>query len=123
MTEPLQILLVEDEVLIAIYLEGALQRAGYGRCTWVATGEEALALVQQDPPAVVIMDVRLAGELDGIQTAQQIRAERDIPLIFMTGYLDAKVRARADKLQPMGYCAKPINIAELTALLDMVLEQ
>ncbi|MBD3305915.1 response regulator, partial [candidate division KSB3 bacterium] len=88
MNRPFRILLVEDEVMIAMGLELELKRAGYPECQRVVSGEEALVRVAQEPPDLILMDIRLAGKLDGIETARQIQAQTDIPIIFMTGYPD-----------------------------------
>ncbi len=118
MTQALRILIVEDEVLIAMYLAMELKQAGYEVCKQVATGEEAVIIAQEEAPDVILMDIRLAGEIDGIEAARQIQACSEIPIIFMTGYSNNAVEERARKLNPLAYCAKPIRIYEIQSILD-----
>ena len=72
MKRPLNILIVEDEAIIALGIQMELEMAGYGSCQVVATGEDAIACVAQDPPDLILMDNRLAGDMDGIQAARAI---------------------------------------------------
>lgn len=119
MSQPPRILLVEDEVIIAICLELELTQAGYTICQHVTTGEEAVAYVaHQETPDLIFMDIRLAGDLDGVEAARQIRAKADAPIIFMTGYPDQATEERAQQLKPLAYCLKPVIIHELTPLID-----
>ncbi len=118
MTQPLHILIVEDEVLIAMCLEMQLKQAGYEVWQQVATGEEAVIIAQQESPDIILMDIRLAGDMDGIEAAQQIQACSDTPIIFMTGYSDKAIEERAKQLNPLAYYLKPVNIHELKAMLD-----
>ncbi len=120
MTQLLQILIVEDEAMIAMCIEMELTRAGYGICQQgaVATGEKAVIIAQRESPDIILMDIRLAGEIDGIEAAQQIQACADIPIIFMTGYPDKAVEERAKKLNPLGYFVKPVQNHMLQPLID-----
>ncbi len=120
MTPLLRILIVEDEVFLAMGLEMILTKAGYEVCQTVATGEDAVIAVQQESPDVILMDIRLAGDIDGIEAARQIQACSKTPIIFMTGYSDNAVENRARKLNPLAYCTKPVRIYELQPILDSV---
>lgn len=120
MARPRQILIVEDEVMIAMCLEMELTRAGYDVCQRVATGEEAVIVAQDKTPDIILMDIRLAGDIDGIEAAQQIQACTAIPIIFMTGYPDKAVEERAKQLNPFGYFVKPVRIHTLQPLIDSV---
>lgn len=123
MNTTIRILLVEDEVFIAMALQMELKKAGYHICKSVATGEEAIVIAAQENPDVVLMDIRLAGELDGIEAAAQIRAARDIPIIFMTGYQDKKLMDRALTISPLGYFIKPVGIHDLKPSLDTLMSK
>lgn len=118
-----RILLVEDEMFIAICLEMELKDAGYDVCRRVATGEEAVTAAAAQPPDVILMDIRLAGEMDGIEAARQIQTHRDIPIIFMTGYSDAAIEGRAKQLAPLHYFLKPIEVSMLQPWIDSVERQ
>jgi CheY-like chemotaxis protein len=107
------ILLVEDEAIIALDLIHKLRQAGY-QITTAATGEDAAAMVLRDAPNVVIMDNHLAGKIDGIEAAREIRAASDVPIIFMTGYLqDEAFRERLRPVRPIACLDKPIILEEL----------
>ncbi len=120
MGRPLRALIVEDEALIALSLEAELKRAGYEVCRSVATGEEAVSVAKSEELSVILMDILLAGEISGIDAAKQIRAERSIPIIFSTGYLDSEIHQRALALEPLGYLRKPIDARQLTRLLESI---
>jgi len=118
MTQPRRILIVEDEVMIALCLELELTRAGYTVCQRLAKGEDAVIIAQQESPDMILMDIRLAGEIDGIEAAQKIQACTAIPVIFMTGYPDDAIEERANRLHPLGFFIKPVRISTLQPLID-----
>ncbi len=115
---PFRILLVEDEVVIARCLAVELERAGYVVCGRVTKGEAAIAAVKKDRPDVILMDIRLAGDLDGVETARRILSSAPIPIIFMTGYSDSEVVDRAKGLNPLGFLFKPIRVERIESLLE-----
>ena len=117
-----KILIVEDELFIAQCLKMDLQQAGYEVCGVVATGEDAVKNSFLNKPDVVLMDVRLAGNLDGIETARMILAARKTALIFMTGYVDDEISELVRDLQPLGIFPKPVNAYDLQQLLDPTAE-
>lgn len=80
----LSVLLVEDEVLIALSLEYDLKKAGYSVLGRASCSEDAINCFKRTDPDLVLMDIRLAGSIDGIETAEEIKALKDIPVIFMT---------------------------------------
>ena len=108
------ILLVDDEAIIAMDLRRKLQSAGYQVIGTAAIGEDAVALALRDHPDVVLMDNHLAGQIDGIEAALRIRAQSDVPIIFMTGYLqDDAFRERVRSIHPTACLDKPIILEEL----------
>jgi two-component system, response regulator PdtaR len=114
----IRILLVEDEVLPAMHIEIQLKGIGYPVFNHVTTGEDAIIIAKQDSPDIILMDIRLAGEIDGIDAAAAIKAESDIPVIFITGYDDKDIRERAEKTKPIGYLIKPLDIHSIKTILD-----
>jgi CheY-like chemotaxis protein len=118
---PLNILIVEDEAIIALGIQMELELAGYGNCQIVATGEDAIACVAQNPPDLVLMDHRLAGRMDGIEAARAILAMHPLPIIFMTGYAADDIMQRAQLLNPHGYLVKPIRVYEIEPLIDSLI--
>lgn len=108
-----KILIVEDEPLVAESVSQLLDDAGH-QVVGIA-GDEASALkeVARSEPDLVLMDIRLAGGSDGIETARRIQAERRVPVVFMSAYYDPKTRARAATVQPAGFVVKPFSPEQL----------
>ena len=86
MDKQIKILLVEDEFINALLIKKQLEFIGYAVSHHVTTGENAIISAKQNHPDIIIMDIRLAGEIDGIEAASVIKSESDIPVIFITGY-------------------------------------
>src|SRR4051812_48525521 len=94
--EPLgRILVVEDERIVALDLVRTLEDLGYEVLDSVATGEAAIARAAELSPDIVLMDIRLAGRIDGIVAADQIRSARDVPVIYLTAHADDDTLRRA----------------------------
>jgi CheY-like chemotaxis protein len=115
----LKFLIVEDETLIAYQLKKSLTRAGYEVCGTVGVGEQAVELARKERPDVILMDIRLLGAMDGIETARQIRTFLSAALIFTTGYMAPELKARASALQPIAYLSKPVDVQEIRASLGL----
>lgn len=115
------ILIVEDEALVAKVIQLTLEKAGYNIASLATTGEEALSLVEQHRPNLVIMDIVLRGPMDGIEAAKQIRSRWGVPIIYMTSYADAETVNLAKMAEPFGYLVKPVQPKELTATVEMAL--
>ena len=114
-------LIVEDEAIISMELESNLQNLGYEVTSIVDTGEKALEKAEVDKPDLILMDIRIKGEMDGINTAEVIRNKFGIPVIFLTAYLDQDRIERAKITKPFGYVLKPIQERELKVTLEMAL--
>jgi CheY-like chemotaxis protein len=107
--EKIKILLVEDEAMTAFLLRRNLQLLGYQVAKPLATGEAAIEAVQEQDYDVVLMDIRLAGKMDGIQAAEQISALNCTKIVFLTGYLDDEIMQRAQVCHPAAYLVKPVT--------------
>jgi two-component system cell cycle sensor histidine kinase/response regulator CckA len=116
-----QILIVEDDHIIVMELEGRLQGLGYAVCAATSYGEDALQKVAALQPDLVLMDIRLKGAMDGIQTAAQIRDRFDIPVVYLTAHADADTLQRAKITEPYGYVIKPFEERELHTALEIAL--
>src|SRR5918998_310177 len=116
-------MVVEDERVVALHLKQQLVRLGYRVPVMATSGERALQQLQTSRPDVVLMDVHLEGELDGIETAQQIPNELQIPVIYLTAYSEEATLERARETRPYGYLIKPFSERELHASIQMVLER
>jgi len=121
--ERMKIMIVEDEAIIAIMLEAQLPANGYQVFDTVPTGELAIEQARQLHPDLVLMDIHLAGEMDGIEVARQIMEQWDIPVIFLTGYSNDNLMQRALALHPAGYLVKPVMFEEIAALIEQVRQQ
>ncbi len=116
-----QILVVEDDGIVALGLRNRLENLGYRVPLMVPYGEEAVEKAVEIQPDLVLMDIRLKGKMDGIEAAQQIRERCDIPVIYLTAYADEKTLDRAKVTQPYGYILKPIEERELHSTIEMAL--
>src|SRR6476659_1266151 len=114
-----RILVVEDQRLIAADIENTLRQLGYLVVGNVASGDEAISTSEQARPELVVMDVRLRGEMDGIQTAEIIRTRFNVPVVYLTAYADEETILRAKKTRPFGYLVKPFNERELRATIEI----
>jgi len=115
------ILIVEDEAVVAADLAGKLERAGYRVVGIAADGEEALETTAAQLPDLVLMDIRLAGPMDGIETADRIRESHSIPIIYLTAHSDASTLQRASMTEPFGYILKPFDERDITTQIEIVL--
>jgi CheY-like chemotaxis protein len=116
-----KILVVEDEGIIAIDLEGSLERLGYQVVATASTGEEAIRNAEELKPDLVLMDIVLEGDVDGIEAAAQIRSSLGIPVIYLTAYTDESTLMRAECSRPSGYVFKPFSESSLINAVEAAL--
>jgi PAS domain S-box-containing protein len=117
---PSQILIVEDEAIVAMDLKLQLQDLGYSVAGLAATGEEAITLAAQLRPALVLMDISLGAGMDGIEAAHQVQA-LGLPVVFLTAFADETTLARAKGSGPYGYILKPFDERTLHSTIEMAL--
>jgi DNA-binding NarL/FixJ family response regulator len=120
MTEA-RILVVEDEAVVATHISSSLSALGYEVCAMVSAGEEAVRLADELTPDLVVMDVVLAGEMDGIAAAKQIQSRHHIPVVFLTAFSGEDVLGRATAAGPFGYLIKPFRERDLHSTITMAL--
>lgn len=120
-TAAARILIVEDERLIAVDLQKRLTRLGYSVVALAASGMEAIQKALALRPDLVLMDIRLQGEMDGVEAAQQILASAAIPVVFMTAYVDEETLRRVRATSPWGCLYKPFTPHQVQATLAHVL--
>jgi two-component system, response regulator PdtaR len=108
-----KIVLVEDEFIIAMVLEKQLQKFGYDLAAKVTNGKDAIDAVKTHQPDLIIMDIKIDGDMDGVDAMNEIRKFSDVPVIYMSGNSDSGTRERASKTGPVDYMVKPIPIQEL----------
>jgi CheY-like chemotaxis protein len=115
------ILIVEDETIVAKDIANKLGRLGYTVIGNTAQGEEALVLAREKHPDVVLMDVRLAGTMDGVETADRMRREGDVAVIYLTAHSDRVTLDRAKLTEPFGYILKPFEERDLETHIEMAI--
>jgi hypothetical protein len=123
-----RILIVEDEAIVAEDIAYRLQTMGYTIAGIVASGEAAIAALTQDIAAesalnLVLMDIMLRGDMDGVEAAQQIRTEFNVPVVYLTANADETTLRRAKQTEPFGYLLKPFKEKELKAAIEIALSR
>jgi DNA-binding response OmpR family regulator len=119
--EPATVLIVEDERIIALDLRAKVARLGHKVVGMAHTGADAVRLAGELKPGVVLMDIILAGDMDGIEAARRIRMERDVPVIFVSACNDSATKERACGTGFAGFVSKPVDPAELSARIEAAL--
>ncbi|WGV27709.1 hybrid sensor histidine kinase/response regulator [Halotia branconii] len=115
------ILVVEDEAIVAKHLLNKLKKFGYRVIATVSSGQEAINKALESRPDLVLMDIRLKGQIDGVEAAQEIRKHLDIPIIYLTAYADENTVERAKNTDPFGYLLKPFKEKELQTNIEIAL--
>ena len=118
-----RILVVEDERIVALDLATTLNNLGYAVVASVGSGEAAIEQAIKLRPNLVLMDIRLAGDVDGIQAAERIRKQVDVPVIYLTAHSDKPTLARARSTGPFGYVVKPFKTTELNCAIEIALHR
>jgi len=119
--EKTRILIVEDEGLIARDIEDMVRNASYEVCAVVGTGEDAVKKAETTHPDLILMDIILRGAMDGVEAAEKIREQFNIPVIYLTAHTDENTLERAKLTEPLGYTLKPVEQKELMTVMEMAL--
>jgi signal transduction histidine kinase/CheY-like chemotaxis protein len=114
-------MIVEDEGITALSIEKSLKKMGYEVTSSVSSGEEAVNRATKNKPDLILMDIALAGKMDGIEVAEQIRAIINIPVIYITAHSDDKMMKRIKMTEPFGYIIKPFEDQELRFAVEIAL--
>jgi CheY-like chemotaxis protein len=118
---PKKIGIVEDEGIVALDISGIVRNLGYETAFIADSGEKTLILVKETKPDVLLMDIELKGQLNGLQTANHIKQEMDIPVIFLTAFEDENTISRIREVSTDGYLVKPFEDESLRIILEKVL--
>lgn len=118
---PTKVLVVEDESIVALDLQHRLSTLGFEVSGHAASGPDAIARAAEARPQLVLMDIQLRGEMDGIQAAGRIMSEYDIPVVFLTAFSDVESLNRAKQAEAYGYLLKPFQERELRIAIEMAL--
>src|SRR6185436_17216425 len=119
---PTNILVVEDDHLVALDIRRHLERMGHGVAV-VHSGENAINKALETRFDLILMDIRLSGPIDGIEAARLIKASHDMPIVYLTAYADNQTLERARQTEPYGYVMKPFQERELKATIEMALQR
>ncbi len=117
----IKILVVEDEIIVAKDIKMRLENLGYSVSSLVSSGEKAIREAEENNPDLVLMDIVLQGEMDGIEAADQIRSRFNIPVIYLTAYANEKMLERAKRTGPFGYIIKPFDERDLHTTIEVSL--
>jgi len=115
------ILVVEDENILALGLQKKLENLGYAVTGIADSGEGTLRKIQEKEPDLILMDIVIKGNLDGIETAAKLKKTYSIPVIYLTAYADDEILERAARTEPYGYILKPYKEKELKANIEMAI--
>jgi len=116
-----QVLVVEDESIVALSIRYRLRSLGYFAPVVACSGEEAIEKAAEMRPDLVLMDIHLQGNVDGIEAAEEIRARFDIPVVYLTAYADDNTLQRAKITEPFGYITKPFEEENLRTSIEIAL--
>ncbi|MBE9127143.1 MULTISPECIES: PAS domain S-box protein [unclassified Coleofasciculus] len=119
----IKILVVEDEWVTALDIKRSLEKLDYAVPATVATGEEAIQKAIELQPDLILMDIILQGEIDGIEAAEQLHQYSNIPVVFLTAYSDSETLQRANITQPFGYLLKPFEDQQLKTTIQIALSR
>ncbi|MDA8326674.1 MAG: response regulator [Nitrospiraceae bacterium] len=112
-----KILIVEDEAIAALSLKELLEHWEYETCEPAASGQEAIGMAESERPDIILMDIKLRGEMDGIGAAREITSRRMVPIIFMSGYSEDEMHRKAE-LEYTAFLRKPIDLDDLKKALE-----
>lgn len=115
-----KILIVEDEMIIALLIERMVHDLGYEVIAKVVSGEEAVNAAMEHQPHIILMDIRLQGEIDGIEAVSRIRKRHHIPVIYISGNTDKLHQDKVKKSERIDFLSKPITLSDLSRSLKKV---
>ena len=118
-----KILVVEDQNIVALNIRNKLKNLGYTVPATAATGEEAIRKAELTDADLVLMDIMLKGDMDGISAAQEIKSQLGIPILYLTAYTDEETPGRAKRTEPAGYISKPFKEEDLHSNIEMALHK
>jgi len=116
-------LIIEDETLIAEELRVRLSRLGFSVIAAVGSGEEGVAIATRERPDLVLIDIRLNGNKDGVQAAKEIREQVDVPIVYLTAHSDRPTVDRANKTDHDGFILKPFLRRELQFTIEVAMQR
>jgi CheY-like chemotaxis protein len=113
-----KVLVVEDDFILALVHRKYLEKLGCEILETVITGEQAIASALKNPPDFILMDIRIEGDMDGIDVMLEIQKQKNIPVIYVTGNSEPSVFERASQTNMKGFLVKPLHVEELKKIID-----
>lgn len=117
----INVLVVEDESIVSKDIQHSLKKLGYNVVGAASTGEKAIELAMSTVPDIILMDIMLKGQMNGIEAADEIRKSYSIPVIFLTAYADESTLSKAKVTEPYGYILKPFKEIDLHTTIEMAI--
>ncbi len=118
-----RILVVEDEHIVAMGIKKMLKSLGYTVTGIASSGEDAISKAESTFPDVVLMDIMLKGDMDGVEAAMGIKEMFNVPVVYLTAYSDSKILERAKRTEPFGYIIKPFDEKDLYSSIEVALQR
>ncbi|WP_292377269.1 response regulator [Methanosarcina sp. UBA289] len=118
-----RILVVEDEHIVAMGIKKMLKSLGYTVTGIASSGEDAISKAESTFPDVVLMDIMLKGDMDGVEAAMEIKKMFNVPVVYLTAYSDSKILERAKRTEPFGYIIKPFDEKDLYSSIEVALQR
>ena len=118
-----EILIVEDEPMVAVDLAETVESLGYRVLAIVESGVQAIRHAERKRPSLVLMDIGLKGEIDGIIAAAYLRDRLNVPVIYLTGQVNEEIARRAEVTNPYGFLIKPVKESQLKLAIEIALEK
>ena len=116
-----RVLIVEDERLVAQHIAQLLKSDGYEICAIASDGATALKKIAEFYPDLILLDIRIKGEIDGIEVAERIKSLYSIPIVYLTAFSDGETLERAQKTNPQGYVIKPFRREQLLSTVAIAI--
>src|SRR5690606_1261788 len=118
-----RILIVEDEHIVAMGIKRMLKGLGYTVTGVASSGKDAISKAESTFPDLILMDIMLKGELDGVEAAKEIKERFDVPIVYLTAYSDSNILERVKKTGPSGYIVKPFDEKDLYSNIEIALHR
>jgi len=118
-----RILIVEDEHIVAMGIKRMLKSLGYTVTGVASSGEDAISKAESTFPDIVLMDIMLKGDMDGVEATREIKERLDIPVVYLTAYSDNNILERAKITEPFGYIIKPFDEKDLYSSIEVALHR
>jgi two-component system, response regulator PdtaR len=112
-----KILIIEDEALTVMQLCNELKQSGH-EAFYAVTGKDAINLAEEKKPDIILLDIRISGNMDGIEAAEIILSKKKIPIIIITGFPIKEIKEKAKNIRPIAFLEKPLNINDIKKLVE-----